>query len=189
MNPVFEAAYEVQQFMHARGWRLCIVGGLAVVRWGEPRATQDVDVTLLTGFGIEDQYIRETLAHFASRVSGAADFALENRVLLVAASNGVPVDIALGGIEFETQAVSRATPFEFAPGCALVTCSAEDLVVLKAFADRERDWADIEGIVVRQADALDWTYIHEHLLPLCELKGAPEIADRLVRLRESTRDD
>jgi hypothetical protein len=41
------------------------------------------------------------------------------------------------------------------PGVALVTCSAEDLIVFKAFAGRERDWLDIEGIALRQRGRLD----------------------------------
>ena len=51
MTPVLVAAIEIQQFCQAREWQFCIIGGLAVLRWGEPRATQDVDITLLTGFG------------------------------------------------------------------------------------------------------------------------------------------
>ena len=31
------------------------MGGVALQRWGEPRLTQDVDLTLLTGFGDEEQ--------------------------------------------------------------------------------------------------------------------------------------
>ena len=54
MNPVFEAALEVQRFLQERHWRFCIIGGVALQRWGEPRATVDVDLTLLTGFGEEE---------------------------------------------------------------------------------------------------------------------------------------
>ena len=65
----------------------------------------------------------------------------------------------------------------------MLTCSAEDLVVLKAFAARGRDWIDVEGIIVRQAGALDWPYIEEHLGPLAALKEAPEILTELAKLR------
>ena len=41
----------------------------------------------------------------------------------------------------------------------MLTCSAEDLAVLKSFADRPRDWADVETIVVRQQERLDWRII------------------------------
>jgi hypothetical protein len=51
---VLAAAGEVQSFCQQHGWRFCFIGGVAVQRWGEPRLTQDVDLTLLTGFGKED---------------------------------------------------------------------------------------------------------------------------------------
>ena len=82
--------------------------------------------------------------------------------------------------------VSRATPFDFAPGVSLITCSAEDLVVLKAFAARGQDWVDVEGILVRQGNGLDWNYIQHQLNPLVELKGEPEIVTRLQEIRRNT---
>ena len=75
MGTVLEAAFEVQSFLVQAGERFCFIGALALQRWGEPRATRDVDLTLLCPFG----------------------------------------------------------------GGALRICSAEDLVVLKAFAARPRD--------------------------------------------------
>ena len=68
----------------ARGWRSCIIGALAVQRWGEPRLTRDVDVSLLTGFGTEAAFIDRLLATFAPRRPDARAFALEYRVLLLA---------------------------------------------------------------------------------------------------------
>ena len=61
-------------------------------------------------------------------------------------------------------------------------CSAEDLVVFKAFAGRERDWLDIEGIVLRQVEALDADTIWRELTPLLELKGDTEAEPRLRRV-------
>ena len=87
--------------------------------------------------------------------------------------------MVLGAIPYEERLVARATPFEFFSGLSLRTCSAEDLVTLKAFADRPRDWDDIEGIVSRQV-RLDWDRIESELLPLAEGKDSPEILDRLA---------
>ena len=66
---------------------------------------------------------------------------------------------------------------------SLRTCSAEDLVVLKAFAGRGQDWVDVERIIVRQTGKLDWNYIREQLQPLAELKEAPEILNQLEARR------
>ena len=67
MNPIFVAAVEVQAFCHARGFHFCFIGGLALQRWGEPRLTQDVDVTVISGFGREAEYA-DLLSVFASRI-------------------------------------------------------------------------------------------------------------------------
>ena len=178
----FRVAEDVQNLCLRESWKFCFIGGLALQRWGEPRVTKDVDLTLLTGFGGEDRYIEELLRHFAPRLADAKEFALAKRVLLLQSSSGVGIDVALGGLPYEELLVSRATMFEFLPQLSLLTCSAEDLVVLKAFADRGRDWNDIEGVVLRQ-QTLDWDYIESQLRPLAEAKESPHILDRLSQLR------
>ena len=66
--------------------------------------------------------------------------------------------------------MDRSSDFAFARDITLRTCSAEDLVVLKAFADRPQDWLDVEGIVVRQGRTLNRARVMEELIPLLELK-------------------
>ena len=183
MKDLFEVARRVQDFLDARRWRSCVIGGIAVQRWGEPRLTRDVDVTLLTGLGGEEKYVDELLKHFASRISDAREFALTRRVMLLATEDGTDIDVALGGLAFEENAVGRASDFEFYPGMILRTCSAEDLIVMKAFAGREQDWGDVKGIVARQGRALNWPQILSELRPLCELKESPETLRQLERLR------
>jgi hypothetical protein len=168
--------------MKARRWKFCVIGGLAVQRWGEPRATQDADLTLLTPFGEEDQFVIPLLERFQGRRPDALAFALAHRVLVIRASNGKDVDISLGGLRFEIAMLKRAIPFEFAPGLVLPTCSAEDLFVMKAFAARPLDWIDAEGIAARQGGKLNTRYVLRHLSELCALKQTPEIVRRAREL-------
>ncbi len=183
MNEVIRAAAEVQALCVANEWRFCFIGGLAVLRWGEPRETVDVDLTLLTGFGGEGPFIDAILDRYEARIERAAEFARIHRVLLVRAASGVGLDIALGGLPFEERSVDRSSLYSFPPAVPLRTCSAEDLVVLKAFAARPKDWLDIEGIIIRQSGKLDWPYVISQLAPLAELKEAPEIMSELDRRR------
>jgi hypothetical protein len=183
VTEVLRAAETLQAFCRERGWRFCFIGGIALLRWGEPRETIDADLTLLTGFGGEEPFVRELLQRFESRVAEGLQFALANRVVLLRAASGVGLDVALGGLAFEESAVNRATPFTFLPGISLVTCSAEDLIVMKAFAARPKDWLDVEGVIVRQSGHLDWAYVERHLQPLAELKEAPAILQDLERRR------
>ena len=184
MTPLFEAALDLQNLFSFRQWRFCFIGGLALLRWGEPRFTRDVDVTLLTGFGREGEFIAAILASgYRGRIPDAAEFARRNRVLLVDSPEGIPIDIAFACLPFEELLVERASLFEFEAGCSLRTCSAEDLIVQKLFAFRPRDVLDVETIVVRQRGRLDWAYVETHLSPLVELKERPEIMDVFSGLR------
>ncbi|HET9214856.1 MAG TPA: nucleotidyl transferase AbiEii/AbiGii toxin family protein [Gaiellaceae bacterium] len=181
MNPLFGAAADVQELCVERGWRFCFIGGLAVLRWGEPRLTRDVDLTILAPPGADVEIVDGLLGRFEARLEDARAFALENRVVLVQSNDGTPIDIALGALDFEARTVSRASPWDVGEA-ELRTCSAEDLVVHKVFAGREQDWLDVAGVVVRQGDALDRALVVDELGPLLDAKGTADSLDRLQTL-------
>ena len=184
LNELIALAYELQQFFEARKWRFCFIGGLAVQSWSEPRYTKDVDITLLTGFGEEAPFIDTLLRHYAPRRPDARGFALMHRVLLLQNADGIGIDIAMGALDFELSATQRAQPVEVYPGIRLRLCSAEDLIVMKAFAGRPQDWNDVRMTLVRQGVAkLDWAYINQHLKELAEVKEDPGILTQLDALR------
>jgi hypothetical protein len=76
------------------------------------------------------------------------------------------VVVALGAMPFEEHAADRASAFELEPGVTVTTCSAEDLIVHKAFAARDKDWLDTEGIVTRCGAGLDRALVWSELSPL-----------------------
>jgi hypothetical protein len=170
------AARELLDWLAERKLRGCVIGGIAVQRWGEPRLTQDVDVTVIAAVGNEEKVIDALLARFAPRRADARAFALRYRVLLLRAANRVPLDVALGATPFEIEAVKRASSYELEPGCRIRTCSAEDLVIHKAVAGRPRDLADIEGIVARRGRRLDVRRIRRWLAEFSAVDGMPDFA-------------
>lgn len=179
---ILAAAGEVQCFCEAKGWSFCFIGGVAVQRWGEPRFTQDVDLTLLTGFGMEEVYVDALLQLLRGRRPDARAFALSQRVLLAQTRGGISVDVALGALPFEQRAVARASRWQPDPELSLMTCSAEDLIVHKVFAGRDIDWGDVERVLIRQHQKLNLEQVRSELTPLLELKGAPDSGDKLGRL-------
>jgi predicted nucleotidyltransferase len=183
VHELLELAVEIQGFCQQRAWNFCFIGGLVVQHWSEPRNTKDVDLTLLTGFGDEERYVDEWLRHYEPRRPDARELALTRRVLLLWSKRHLAIDIALGALSFEEDSVARAKDIEVVPGVTLRFCSAEDLIVMKAFANRDRDWIDIQNTIVRQGDALDWRYVRKQLKQLLILKEEPEIATRLENLR------
>jgi hypothetical protein len=182
MLDLLAAAVDVQRLCARRAWKFCFIGGVAVQRWGNPRFTVDLDLTLLTGYGSEGQFIDELLADLVPRRPDAKDFAVRHRVLLARTKSGVDVDVALGALPFEERSVARASSWRLDDAGAIVTCSAEDLIVHKVFAGRDRDWDDVRGVLARRYQKLDWNVIRDELGPLLELKETPEAMTRLEQI-------
>lgn len=183
MNQVYDAAFEVQQFFDEQNWRFCIIGGLAVIRWGQQRTTRDADFSLLTGIGDERHFLDLIAARFPGRFPNEIQFALAARVYRGFASSGAPIDIALAAFSFEEDVIRRATPYEFRPGCFVRTCSAEDLIVMKTFAGRELDTHDVKYLIASQWNRLDWKQIDRDLQDLCDATERFDAVPRLAELR------
>lgn len=181
-NPLLDAAVEIQGFCTQQRWSFCFIGGIAVQHWGEQRFTRDADLTLYTGVGDEKTFIDTVLRTFAPRNEGVRDFALRNRVLLIYAGNGMPIDISLGAVPFEQKAAADAKMQELAPGFRLRLCSPAALVVFKVFAGRPLDWNDVEGIVAKSGKRIDWSDVRSDLRELLALKQDDESLPRLEKL-------
>ncbi len=182
LNAVLEAAAEVQGILEREGGEFCFIGGLAIQRWGEPRFTNDADLSLLTRFVEDERWTDFLLSRFEARYPNAKEFALSRRVVLLRAANGVGIDISLAALDFEVNSVARASSWNLPNGSSLKTCCAEDLVVHKAFADRDRDWLDVDTILMRQGKKLNTDLIFLELEPLVVLKEAPEILQKLRQM-------
>lgn len=81
MRSLLQTGARVQGLLLARGFRFCFIGGVANFRWGTPRLTNDLDLTVLTGFGGEGLVIAALLEDFEPRLPDAAEFALQHRGL------------------------------------------------------------------------------------------------------------
>lgn len=183
LSAVYEAAISLQSVCRSHNWQFCFIGGIAVQRWGDPRQTVDADLTLLTNFE-DEQFIDALFSSFTPRREDARAFALQNRVLLLRHANGVALDVALAGLPFERRTIERSSTWRATEQQELRTCSAEDLIVHKAFASRYLDWADIERVLMRQGERLDAQLILREITPLAELKEEPEIVERLRAMME-----
>jgi predicted nucleotidyltransferase len=62
------------------------------------------------------------------------------------------IDIALGGLSFEKEALDRSQTHEM-DGFRLRLPTVEDLLVMKAFAHRPKDMEDIKGLLDANPDA------------------------------------
>ncbi len=182
MNPRFEAAWEIHQFLSQHNISYAIIGGTALPRWGEPRFTKDVDLTVVTSLeeGVVP-FVRLMLTRFASRESDPIAFARQNRVVKLRATNQCDLDVSLGLPGYEAEMLERAVEYELEKGKVVRVCSAEDLIILKCVAGRPQDLIDVEGVVARQAKTLDVKYIREWLARFDELLPEPHARDDFER--------
>ncbi len=185
MIDLISTAAKLQAILIDSNLPFCFIGGLALQYWGEPRLTLDIDVSVFVGFGNEDSAISILSERLAPRIQDAESFAKKNRVYLLQADNGIGIDVSLGAIPFEKEMAERAVEVSYTHDIRLRICGPEDLIVLKAFADRLQDWADIESVLLRGHD-LNWPQIIDRLRPLVELKEEPEILTKLDELRYRT---
>lgn len=179
MTPQLEAAWEIHQFLSEHGLQYAIIGGIAVQKWGEPRFTRDVDLSVASPLdtGSAD-LVRLITERFPSRTADPLAFARKTRMVLITASNGVQVDISLALPGYEDDLFARAVDYEIEPGKAIRLCSAEDLIIHKAVAGRPQDVIDIQGVVYRQGKQLDVGYVRQWLKGFADVLGNSEIIER-----------
>jgi len=185
MHPTLVAALELQSVLRETGRPYCIIGGVALQRWGEPRFTEDADATVVTVFEFDEELIQILYSRFSARIDGGPEFSRQSRVVLVRASNGVGLYVALGAFDFEVRCAQRAFDWKLEEGEKLRVCTAEDLIVHKAFAGRDQDWADIRGVLLRQSNTLNVPQIFQELGPLLALK---EDDSALAKLQQMMRE-
>lgn len=182
MNRLLAAAAEVQAFCVAGDLRFAFLGGLAVQRWGEARATRNADLSVIAGPAGEAQVIDAFLDRFTERMPDARAFARANRVLLLRSADGIPIDVALGSLPFETRAVEDARDEEVVDGVPLRLVRPSALIVYKVFAGRPIG-RDVEGIVARSGTLVDWDSVRADLEELLPAKADTTSLARLEALR------
>lgn len=172
-----EAAEEFLSFLRANGRPACLIGGLVVSRWGEPRATRDVDATVLVDFKEEAAVLDLLLSRFASRDPDPVRRAELGRLALLRASNGVDLDISFAAFPFELEVLQRASDWQVTADVALRTCSAEDLVLYKLVAARLIDLHDVQSVVSRMGASLDVDRVRLWGGRFAEIIEKPELLD------------
>jgi hypothetical protein len=125
-----------------------VIGGVAASLLGKPRLTVDIDAVILVATDdlpvLMDAAAQEGIT---PRIPEAEAFAREHRVLLLRhLESGVAVDIALGMLPFEREAVERSVLHD-AGTFAIRLPTPEDLIILKAVAHRPQDLLDIQALV------------------------------------------
>ena len=108
------------------------------------------------------------------RFADVIEFARRNRVVLLRHEpSGIDVDISLGLLPFEVEAVERSREYQ-AGSLRIRLPTPEDLIILKAVAHRPKDVLDIEAVISAQPD-LDTKRIEFWVRQFAELMDMPEL--------------
>lgn len=161
-----------------------VIGGQAVLLHGEPRLTQDVDITLAaTPDRLTDVLAACTELNLKPLPEHLVDFVRRTFVLpVLSEDSGIRFDLIFSSTSYEAQAIQRAVSVHLR-GVAVPFATAEDLLLHKLFAGRPRDIEDAAGVVRRKGRDLDWDYIHDWAQELAAIPGRETLPEQVRQLQ------
>lgn len=141
-----------------------VFGAQAVVIWGRPRLTADIDITVRLEREEPESLVRTLKsAGFLLRFGDAPELVRRTRVLpFVHAVSGLPLDVVLAGPGLEELFLSRAVPVTVGE-IVVPVIAPEDLVATKILAGRAKDIEDVRGILRERLSGLDVEMIRSTL--------------------------
>ena len=159
-----------------------VIGGVAASVLGQPRLTQDVDALAILP---EERWAAtmDAAGRFGivPRIEDPLGFARRSRVLLMRhAASGIDIDLTFGGVAFERAAVENSERHEIA-GVTLRLPRVEDLLIMKAIAQRPKDLQDIEGLLNAHPEA-DVTRVRQSVSEFATATGMGDMLDEFDRL-------
>lgn len=175
------------RFLEDRGTRFLVIGGLAVMVVGEPRTTADADAVVFASQAeVEDLIRRAAEAGFDVREDvERARLATTGTIRL--RRGRFQLDLITASLPFEEAAFRRASMHELF-GVRLPFPSAEDLILFKVLAGRDKDMLDAAGVARRHRGRLDRTYLEDTLRSICDRAEDIRPWNRLQRIIDATGD-
>ena len=140
-----------------------IIGGQAVLLYGEPRLTRDIDITL----GVDTDQLGKLLAvikelSLKPLPEDITSFVSRTMVLpAIDEDSGIRVDFIFSFTPYETEAIKRTRKINIL-GSEVCFASPEDVIIHKIFAGRARDLEDVRIIVLKNP-GIDVPYIRNWL--------------------------
>jgi len=142
--------------LRRQGIPYMIIGGQALLLYGEPRFTRDIHVTL--GVGLEGLgKVKGVVEQLGLRVAVEEEDEFIKRTMVLPAeepTSGVRVDFIFSYSTYEKEAIGRAQK-KVIDGEQVNFASVEDLVIHKVVAGRARDLEDIRSILKKPTEIND----------------------------------
>jgi predicted nucleotidyltransferase len=155
-----------------------IFGGIASIMYGSGRSTIDIDLIVSIDINALEEVYQSFLEEFRPVKQNPLEFFKTYFVLpVVHKSLGTKVDISAALSQFEQEAIRRGKRLRYGSVEASF-CTAEDLILFKLVANRERDILDVKDIIRRMRDTLDGDYLRTHAKDFVEI-DRPDILENL----------
>ena len=187
LEPLSEPLQALTELFRRSGCRGMVIGGIAVGLLGTPRFTADVDAVVFVDVDALPHFL--TLAAdvgLVPRISDALAFARRHRVLLLRhKKSAVHVDVSLGLLPFEAEAIERGSMVQVGDLTFRIP-TPEDLVVFKAVAHRPRDMEDIKAVVARHPD-MDVVRVERWVRDFAEVLEMPELWEDIAPILQCFR--
>ena len=158
-----------------RWGRWYVFGAQAVIAYGVPRLSADVDVTVKLdpdepeGFALEMQ-----AAGFALRVQDP-EFVRRTRVMpFVHLATAMPLDVVLAGSGLEDAFLDRARTVDLS-GVSVPVIAPEDLIIAKVLAGRPKDIDDADSLWRLRGRDLDAGRVRRTLALVEEALGQSDL--------------
>jgi predicted nucleotidyltransferase len=154
-----ELLKKIAKSLSKEGIEYMIIGGQAVLIYGGPRLTKDIDITL----GINVDGLEKILGivkklKLKLLVSEPEKFVKETFVLpVLEGKTGFRVDFIFSFSEYERTAIKRVKKIEI-DKIEVNFASVEDIIIHKIVAGRERDLEDVKKIILKNKE-IDFKYI------------------------------
>lgn len=176
--PVQPAALELLTALSrvlAHWGRWYVFGAQAVIAYGVPRLSADVDVTVQLVPDEPERFVRDMeAAGFALRVDDP-DFVRKTRVLpFVHLATAMPLDVVLAGSGLEDAFLDRARPTDVG-GATVPMIDPADLVIAKVLAGRPKDIEDATSLWHLRGPSLDASRIRQTLGLLEQALGQSDL--------------
>ncbi len=165
-----------------------IIGGQAVLLYGSPRLTLDIDITL----GIDTDRIEAIegvckILQLKFLVPQPRHFAAQTKVLPVQdTATDIRVDFIFSFTPYEKIALGRVNKVNLEDQI-IKFASAEDIIIHKILAARPIDLQDVEHILIKHTKTLDFNYIQRWLSEFAQMDQYTKVLIQFKRLVKNTR--
>jgi len=162
-----------------------IIGGQAVLLYGTPRLTRDIDITLgvdTDRFSLIEGICKKLRLKILPE--DPEDFARDTKVLPAEdVKLKIRVDFIFSFSPYESQAIKR-TKEGVMDGYPVRFASCEDVIIHKMLASRAIDAEDVKNILIKNKDSLDVGYISEWLSQFGKISEYEGIVEKFNGLLE-----